>query len=75
MTRPSRPGRSIGASTWLSAAIGLASGLGQWIVAVPAAIAGVAVLSGVRALESGLGIRGKRHYGDRPGDGGEAGDD
>ena len=63
-------GLTTGASMWLSAAIGLASGLGQWVVAVPAAIAGVAVLAGVRALERGLGIRGKRRY-DRSGGGGE----
>lgn len=55
-------GLTTGASMWLSAAIGLASGLGQWVVAVPATLLGVAVLAGVRVVERALGIRGKRRF-------------
>jgi putative Mg2+ transporter-C (MgtC) family protein len=50
-------GLTTGAAMWLSAAAGLAVGLGQWLVAVVAAIGGLLVLAVLRALEKLLGFR------------------
>lgn len=50
-------GLTTGASMWLSAAIGLAIGLGFWIIAVMAAVAGVIVLTVLRRLEIFFGMK------------------
>lgn len=62
-------GLSTGASMWLSAAAGMAVGLGLWAIGTLAAIGGMAILTLMRGLERRLGIRGKRHY-DEPHDDG-----
>lgn len=55
-------GLTTGASVWLSAATGLAVGLGHWLIAVVAAAGGFVILSVVSRLETWLGIAGKRRY-------------
>nr|WP_226583715.1 MgtC/SapB family protein [Acuticoccus sediminis] len=54
-------GLTTGASVWLSAAVGLAVGVGQWILALLAAAAGVLVLSAVAKFECRLGLAKKSH--------------
>ena len=56
-------GLTTGASMWLSASVGLASGLGLWVIAVPAAIGGFVILTLLRVVEKAFGIRGSRRYG------------
>lgn len=60
LTRGRVRGLTTGASVWLSAAVGLSAGLGHWLVAVAAAVAGVLVLTAVRQLEIRWGIAGQR---------------
>lgn len=55
-------GLTTGASMWLSAAIGLAAGLGLWVVALSAALGGVIILTAIRAIEGWLGIRGQKNF-------------
>lgn len=55
-------GLTTGASMWLSASIGLAAGLGFWVIAIPAAIGGFVILTVLRAFERFLGIRGSKSY-------------
>ena len=50
-------GLTTGATMWLSASIGLATGLGFWIIAVMAAVAGVIVLTVLRRLEVYFGMK------------------
>lgn len=59
-------GLTTGASIWLSAAVGLAVGLGQWLVAVLAAVGGLVTLTLVTRLETWLGIAGSRNFEDPP---------
>ena len=54
-------GLTTGASVWLSAAVGLSVGVGQWFLALVAAVAGVSVLVVVSKVEEGLGIAGKKN--------------
>ncbi|MGE7368170.1 MgtC/SapB family protein [Neorhizobium sp. NPDC001467] len=56
-TRGSVQGLTTGASMWLSGAIGLSVGLGLWLIAVLATIAGIIVLWLVRRSETALGIK------------------
>ncbi|MBO6815609.1 MAG: MgtC/SapB family protein [Rhizobiaceae bacterium] len=63
-TRGRVHGLTTGASMWLSAAIGLSAGLGYWVVAIPAAVTGLVILTAIRLLEKKLGIRGTRNYSD-----------
>jgi putative Mg2+ transporter-C (MgtC) family protein len=50
-------GLTTGATVWLSAAVGLAVGLGQWLVAVVAAGAALFILIVVRRLERRIGLK------------------
>lgn len=50
-------GLTTGASMWLSAAIGLACGLGLWSVALMASIGGVVILWLLRRLQIATGIK------------------
>jgi len=63
-------GLTTGASIWLSAAVGLSVGLGQWMVGFMAGFGGVFILFVVRKLERALGIKPRRRV---PGHGGENG--
>jgi putative Mg2+ transporter-C (MgtC) family protein len=55
-------GLTTGASVWLSASIGLAVGIGQWLVAIAAAVGGLLILIAVRRVEKRLPIHGKRRH-------------
>ncbi|MCF3933926.1 MgtC/SapB family protein [Acuticoccus sp. M5D2P5] len=55
-------GLTTGASIWLSAATGLAVGVGQWLVAVVACLCGLTILSVVRRVENGMK---RRHFAKR----------
>lgn len=48
-------GVTTGAALWLSASVGLASGLGFWWIAVPASLMAVIILIIVRQIEIGIG--------------------
>ncbi|MBJ3777757.1 MgtC/SapB family protein [Acuticoccus mangrovi] len=62
-------GLTTGATVWLSAAIGLAVGLGQWIVGLTAAVGGLVILVVLRALERRLGLDDQaRYHGPRSGE-------
>lgn len=50
-------GLTTGATVWLSAAVGLAIGLGQWFVGILASFGGLLILLGVRRLERALGTK------------------
>lgn len=50
-------GLTTGAGVWLAAATGLAAGLGQWFIAVAAAIGGFVVIALLRAFEKAVGLR------------------
>ena len=53
-------GLTTGATVWLSGAVGLAVGIGQWMLALLGALVGLAVLIGLARLECRLGISGKK---------------
>lgn len=50
-------GLTTGATIWLSAAIGLSIGLGQWFVGLLASVGGLLILIGVRRVERALGTK------------------
>lgn len=50
-------GLTTGASLWLSAAIGLAAGLGYWQIALLATLVGYLVLTALKSLKERLGVR------------------
>ena len=50
-------GLTTGATIWLCAAVGLAIGLGQWVVGALAGIGGLAILLGMRAVEQKIGTK------------------
>ena len=56
-TRGDVKGLTTGASMWLSGAIGLCAGLGMWLVAVGATIAGVIILWLLRKTEVAAGMK------------------
>ncbi len=53
-------GLTTGASIWLSAAVGLSVGLGQWILGAFAGIGGLAILLAVRFISIALGTKDPR---------------
>ena len=52
-------GLTTGASLWLSAAIGLATGLGYWAIAFLATIIGVFVLAALKRFQIAVGLKHK----------------
>lgn len=56
-TRGDVKGLTTGASMWLSGAIGLCAGLGMWLVALTATIAGVIILWLLRKTEVAAGMK------------------
>ena len=60
VTKGEVKGLTTGATIWLSAAVGLAIGLGQWLIGVFACLAGLFVLLVIRYLEQKLGTKGPR---------------
>ena len=50
-------GLTTAATVWLSAAVGLAIGLGQWLMGILACVAGLFVLLAIRRLEQTMGTK------------------
>jgi len=50
-------GLTTGASLWVSAAIGLATGLGYWSIALMLTLVGVFVLAGLRRMQIATGLK------------------